>query len=890
MHSLSKHSRLGQAYPNTKEKARFTFRLAFLTAFLLLGGTPGSGQVTDWYLHWNSGRCGPLKTAQWAWGLSQPPFTNSPDSRRDWLPSLSIQPYSEFEHSYLKDVFLWTASSGTPNPPWLGDSCIDFFERVPIPKFCGMPDDPGLTGLLGTAQTDLEFLRVPESWDLLGEFLQDTNHFHIGVVDTWVDTLHEDLRGMVDAVGMIPSSLVHGTAVAGLAGAMTNNTLGIASAAYGSRLSVEWKTDLDYAVLDLARGGAKVIAVPWINRCSWSPVQQAIYNQARDLGALVIASAGNGKSTAGCGDDGQELAYPASLQNVLSISSVGHRYARGSVDSVLGAWNWRDVHNLYPLGPIPITHTHNDSVDLVAPGHGLLTTVPGNGYAEAWGTSFSAPVVAGIARLVLTANPCLSPGEVESILKSTACQVDTLPENLEYLGKLGSGRVDAYAAVQRALGETSVDLVSGEHPDWEGVLRIRENVILEPGARLTIRGKVYFAPGASVLLKPGSRLVLEGAELLSGCGESWAGIRVQGIPDLPHPPAGMVGAGLYPSDSGYHAVLEIRSGTLISGADTAILSYDGGIVQGCDSELRDNTIAFVLYDFSFPQVGFLRNCHFTWMVRTPLSGETLTLLSNSRGFSFQGCTWSSAHWTPETRALQARDAGFTLKSGPCAGGPCTSGSNGLIEGFDVGIEAWTTTGITPAPVLLSSTAIRNCRRGILLRGLDAPELRNMTLTVPASAGLGYAVATYGVHLEACRSTVMNGCSITGLGANSLGIVLYDGGNYPAEISNCSLDSLYAAVVVLGRNGNVYSGMQLRCNAFAWNHADVWLSPGLERPSLARHQGSCYYQPAGNQFQRSSSTPGWVIDSSSVLTWYFHQDGAEFTPQVVDTTLFRVVSC
>ena len=105
MHSLSKHSRLGQAYPKTKEKARFTFRLAFLTAFLLLGGTPGSGQVTDWYLHWNSGRCGPLKTAQWAWGLSQPPFTNSPDSRRDWLPSLSIQPYSEFEHSYLKDVF-----------------------------------------------------------------------------------------------------------------------------------------------------------------------------------------------------------------------------------------------------------------------------------------------------------------------------------------------------------------------------------------------------------------------------------------------------------------------------------------------------------------------------------------------------------------------------------------------------------------------------------------------------------------------------------------------------------------------------------------------------------------------------------------------------------------
>ncbi|MBI1192360.1 MAG: S8 family serine peptidase [Bacteroidetes bacterium] len=862
---------------------QFVILLALLLGRMLAVAQTGTGH----YLHWNSARCGSVAEMQTLL-LQGRPFAalhTLAKQRAQYLPLLNELAYPDLDHPYLRDTYRLPALARGLALPWSGDTCVDFHEPIPVPMFCGMPNDPGLSGLLGSVQSELPFVRVPEAWERVAL----PAPVRIGVVDTWADTSHPDLRGQFASVHTYSSGIAHGTAVSGIAGAITNNELGIASASHGAELAIAYATDIDGAVVKLAREGARVIAVPWINRCFYSPLQQILYDQARNYGALVVASAGNGDPSAGCGD-GHALAYPASLGGVLSVSSVGHRFARGSVDSVLGPWHWRDVHDLFPLGDTPITHTHNDSVDLVAPGHGLLTTVPGGGYAEAWGTSFTAPLVAGIAALVWSANPCLTPGEVMTILKTTAYQVDTLPENSPYAGGLGSGRVDALAAVEAALGRDSVVLYSGDDLLWTGTQRVGRSLVLEAGARLTIRGKVYFGPGAKVVLKRGARLELDGAELLVGCGGQWGGIRVLGNPALPHPPPGFLTGGAYPATDDEHALLVIRPGSVLRDADTAVLSWNGGLVGGEGAVWLDNTVAFSMENYSFPVRSFLRNCSFVWEDREPAEGVSMTRLRHVPGFLFQGCSWRSAFSKPGLRAIEAAEAGLTLKAGTCPGSPCLIGPKGEIRGFDLGLEVWSAYGISPGPLVLEHTAFRQCRRSVLLRGLDGAVLQSLDVEVPAAGALSWQIATYGLHLEACRNTRIAASTFVGLGGFSLGVLAYAGEFYPAELRSCRFSGLLAGLVVLGPNGNARSGLQVSCNRFSGNTADVWLAPGHEAASIARYQSDCVYQPAGNRFDGASTGPHWLLDSGAAPAWYFHQSNPEFIPVVSDPLLLRSVDC
>ncbi|GAL72662.1 hypothetical protein [Jejuia pallidilutea] len=59
-------------------------------------------------------------------------------------------------------------------------------------------------------------------------------------------------------------------------------------------------------------------------------------------------------------------------------------------------------------------------------------------------------MVSGTVALMLDVNYCLDPKEVETILKLTAVKIDTLPQNIQYYGKLGAGKLDAYEAVKMA--------------------------------------------------------------------------------------------------------------------------------------------------------------------------------------------------------------------------------------------------------------------------------------------------------------------------------------------------------------------------------------------------------------------------------------------------------
>jgi hypothetical protein len=94
-----------------------------------------------------------------------------------------------------------------------------------------------------------------------------------------------------------------------------------------------------------------------------------------------------------------------------------------------------------------------NNLDLSAPGQ-VYTTIPGAGYTNAAGTSFSAPVVAGVAGLVMSVNPSLSPVQVQDVLKRSADDLGPAGWDSSY----GWGRVNASRAVSLASGAQQGDM------------------------------------------------------------------------------------------------------------------------------------------------------------------------------------------------------------------------------------------------------------------------------------------------------------------------------------------------------------------------------------------------------------------------------------------------
>jgi len=246
----------------------------------------------------------------------------------------------------------------------------------------------------------------------------------VGVVDSGIDASHPDLRGKVAAQrdlaagdGRAEDRVGHGTAVAGVIAAKVNNRTGIAGACPECVLLVAKDGD-DYPELAAtARGiywaatnGAVVINVSSGGTEDYAPLRRAI-EEVTDRGVLVVASSGN------FGGLGNPTVYPAAYPGVLSVGATD-RSNRLAYFSSYGGW-----------------------LDVVAPGVDVLTTAPGGGYAEWSGTSFSAPLVAGVAGLMSAGG---LGGDRAVKLRTTAR--DLGPDE-GHDTRYGSGLVDARRAV-----------------------------------------------------------------------------------------------------------------------------------------------------------------------------------------------------------------------------------------------------------------------------------------------------------------------------------------------------------------------------------------------------------------------------------------------------------
>ncbi|MCG2611006.1 S8 family peptidase [Flavobacterium sp. SM15] len=316
-----------------------------------------------------------------------------------------------------------------------------------------MPNDFGLSG----AQPELSFINAQQAWDIT----TGNSKILLGVNDTNVNTSQQDLVGKtfsVDASAISGTSSSHGTLVSSICAAQSNNGIGMASIGYNCSVR---SSALGYSgLMPLVTSGVRVINMSW-GGCQTNPItyeDELLKSIWEDFGVVLVAAAGNGSWS--CPSGPQYDHFPASYNNVISVTNVGHHYDIGTsgVDENL----WKDV--FLRTNP-PFYATYNTNVDLSAPGRGVLGVSMSNAtvYAYDGGTSISAPMVTGTIGLMFSVNPCLFPDEVESILKLTAVKNDLLPQNILYQGKIGAGRLEAYKAVDMArdmadaLGTVEID-------------------------------------------------------------------------------------------------------------------------------------------------------------------------------------------------------------------------------------------------------------------------------------------------------------------------------------------------------------------------------------------------------------------------------------------------
>jgi type VII secretion-associated serine protease mycosin len=260
--------------------------------------------------------------------------------------------------------------------------------------------------------------------------LAGKNQVIVAVIDQGVDAKHPDLKGTLlpgyNTVNPVNqgSPDYHGTHVAGIIAAKKDNGMG----GYGVNPQAKilpidvfdrgWGAS-DFAIaqgiLHAVDKGAKVINMS-LGGPMRSPLIEEAIKKAAEKNVVIIAAAGNS------GDD--SLSYPAAYEGVISVGSVNE-------DKTLSSFS-----------------TFGTSVDLVAPGNEIYSTIyeyeKKSSYRPLSGTSMATPMVAGIASLLLSKYPKLTPIQIEYILEHTA-------EDLGEKGfdvKFGNGLVNAVKALQ----------------------------------------------------------------------------------------------------------------------------------------------------------------------------------------------------------------------------------------------------------------------------------------------------------------------------------------------------------------------------------------------------------------------------------------------------------
>ncbi len=331
----------------------------------------------------------------------------------------------------------WEITKGDPSVKiGIIDTGIDYTHPDLIPNLYINPDeDHNKNGTFepwpsGEKRNPITFELDPNGlWGDFDSLDQDQNGYTDDVIgwDFTNQPLNADnLNGFSDYETPDPDPFdenSHGTACAGIVAAATNNAIGVSGIAPNCKLvalrvftALGYADDKDIAsaIVYAADNNIRVLNMSF-GDVIISPLLKDAIQYAHEKGVVMCASSGN------AGGDGQH--YPSGYDEVISTVATS------------------------PSEDISTFSTYGITVDVAAPGEGIITTMPfyDNYYTDSYGgTSAAAPHSAGIAALILSQHPEYTPDQVRGVLVSTAD--DIALEGWDHFS--GAGRVNAYRALQ----------------------------------------------------------------------------------------------------------------------------------------------------------------------------------------------------------------------------------------------------------------------------------------------------------------------------------------------------------------------------------------------------------------------------------------------------------
>lgn len=351
---------------------------------------------------------------------------------------------------------------------------VEIASPNPTLSFAAVPNDPQIG-----SQWWVEAINAPAAWDIR----TDSSDVIVAVADSgitahpdlvdnlwvnegeiWDNGIDDDGNGYVDdligwdgafntpQVGDIAELKYHGTSVSGVVGASGNNARGVSGVSWDASLMTvrgwdfsHWIRGIDYAI----QNGAKVVNNSW--RFFYEPAGlRAVFERAEQAGVLMVTAAGNEAWDV----EGSQTTNNSSFDGLFDLDSFWPdlftpQSGSQTENTAYPAEFSRDFDNVItvaatdPSGQLArFSSWGRNTVQLAAPGEGILTTNGAGGYHAVDGTSFASPIVASAAALVWAERPELTAPEVKQILLDSA--------QPRLLDKVTNGVLDLHGALQTA--------------------------------------------------------------------------------------------------------------------------------------------------------------------------------------------------------------------------------------------------------------------------------------------------------------------------------------------------------------------------------------------------------------------------------------------------------
>jgi len=730
----------------------------------------------------------------------------------------------------------------------------------------------------------------------------------IAIIDTWFDINHPDLYNQLlyhyDPYDNQPfyssgAHSNHGTTVASFAAAETDGGGQLASIGFNCKIipykawAGNYLQRAQHASLVMNADVLTSSAGGWNCNNNFNDFERIAVKEILDNGTVIIMPAGNGWNGTHCAVNGELTAFrplhPYYDERIIMVTST-------DVD---------DKHyNFDPSTNTDKTHSHYPSVDICAPGYrtmGATSTLNSDGTLNTWpyygsmtGTSYAAPIVAGLCGLLKSINKCFTSEDIQHIIKTTAYPV--ADANL-FPGLLGAGRVNAYQAVQMALTYLNNITVSNSQY-WANPRNIYSDIVINAGATLTITTTVKMADNRKITIKPGGKLVVDGGKITSACPDRmWYGLHVSGNINLPQ-------------TAQNQGTLELKNGAVIENLRNGISTYEtdangninwssmGGIIKADNATFRNNrrSVEFMTYppDGTNPipqNVSYFKNCTFI------IDDNNIFASSNANyythismwqvsGVKIQGCTFENNITNMQDRkyAMFTLNAGYTVDefctTMHMSNCNCSNPKPSEFKGFNRAIES--TNSNKQYTIKIDRSKFEKNITGVRLDGKNSFQISRLNMNLNPIQG-SYP---YGIYLNSCLSDYkVEANEIYSSVSNfATGILAYKAGTNENRIYRNTINNTYYGIAVANNylaypatpnilRSQPLTGLQFVCNDFSSNTNDIYVTSDAQIRYLQGFSNS----GADNRFNLPRATYNFYLGGQLPIIYYYDYSNPMLEP-------------